>query len=271
MSEEKTNESSIVEEAKKKVKIYSHSKLWLYEHCPEAYKIKYIDKKFPELPKSIEAFLGDIVHQSLDWFYTELLKVNIVSLDDFIHQFIQYWKRNFSEELRINSSFNENHYFNKGIKFLVDYYEKNKPFPDNTIATEKEFFFDLDEKGEYKIRGFIDRIVLNKKENEYEVHDYKTNDWLKSQEEIDADGQLAFYHLGINDLFGKQEKVKLVWHFLAHNRKMESRRTQQELKHLKEETFILIKKIESTVSWPACGKKWCDWCEYKRRNGLGNW
>src|SRR3989344_4831457 len=102
------------EEEKKKSKVYSHSKLWLYEHCREAYKIKYIDKKFPELPKSIEAFLGEVVHQSLELLYGEKIKGNIISLDDFIHLFIQYWKSNFSKELRINKGFNENNYFNKG-------------------------------------------------------------------------------------------------------------------------------------------------------------
>ena len=59
------------EEEKKKSKIFSHSRLWLYENCPEAYKVKYIDKKFPDLPKSIEAFLGSMVHDSLEWLYTE--------------------------------------------------------------------------------------------------------------------------------------------------------------------------------------------------------
>jgi hypothetical protein len=35
--------------------------LCLYESCPEAYKVKYIDKTFPELPQSIHAFLGSVV------------------------------------------------------------------------------------------------------------------------------------------------------------------------------------------------------------------
>jgi len=191
---------------------YSHSRLWLFENCPEAYKVKYIDKKFPELPKSIEAFLGGMVHQSLEWLYNELKKGNKIELDDVIKQFASNWNSEFGSEIRINR-YDAGHYFNKGIRFLVDYYQKNSPFEENTIATEKNFFFDLDESGEYKIRGYIDRIVFNSQTGEYEVHDYKTNDWLKSQEEVDADKQLAFYHLGLQDLFGKQVKVKLICHF----------------------------------------------------------
>ena len=52
---------------------------------------------------------------------------------------------------------------------------------------------------------------------------------------------------------------------------MESRRKEEELEQLKKETLELIKKIESTTFWPACGKKWCDWCEYKRLNSLENY
>jgi len=245
---------------------YSHSRLWLFENCPEAYKVKYIDKKFPEISKSIEAFLGGMVHQSLEWLYDKTRDSK--DIDSLIKNFVENWTSSFSQDLRINWG-KASDYFDKGVKFLVDYYQKNLPFDDNTIATEKKFFFDLN--GEYKIRGYIDRVVFNPDSNEYEVHDYKTNDWLKSQKEVDADRQLAFYHLGINDLFGPQVKVKLIWHFLAHNKIMTSRRTEAELEELKKKTLELIKKIESTIEWPACGKKWCDWCAYKRINGLENY
>jgi len=255
--------------SEKKSKLYSNSKLWLFENCPEAYKIKYIDKKFPDLPKSIEAFLGGMVHDSLEWLYSETKEGKNVEVDDLIKHFAVGWTDKFSEEIRVNRGQAED-YFNKGVKLLLNYHGMNKPFSDNTIATEKLFFFNLDEKVEYKIRGYIDRIVFNKENGVYEVHDYKTNEWMKSQEEVDADRQLAFYHLGLNDMFGPEIKVKLLWHFLNHNKVLESNRTVEQLENLKEETLALIKKIESTTEWPACGRKFCDWCEYKRNNSLEN-
>jgi RecB family exonuclease len=139
------------------------------------------------------------------------------------------------------------------------------------METEKKIVFSLEEDKVYKIRGFVDRIVFNKQIEEYEVHDYKTNEWLKSQEEVDKDRQLAFYHLGLREYFGKQIKVKLIWHFLAHNRKITSRRTDEQLEDLKRKTIELIKKIEGTTHWSACGKRWCDWCSYKRNNELENY
>ena len=52
-----------------KEEVYSHSRLWLYENCPEYFKIKYLDKALPDLPVSMALFLGGVVHESLEWLY----------------------------------------------------------------------------------------------------------------------------------------------------------------------------------------------------------
>ena len=252
-------------EDKKEEKVFSHSRLCLFENCPEAYKVKYIYKKFPDLPESIEAFLGKTVHESLEWLYNEVKKRDI-NLDDVIEYYLKNWNDKFSEDIRVKNG-NKEIYYNKGIKFLVDYYQKHKPFSDNTIETEKEILFDLDEDGEYKIKGYIDRIVLNE-DGEYEVHDYKTNSNLKTEDEIKKDRQLALYNIGLKKLLGNHTKVKLIWHFLAHNQSIISYRTEEELEKLKRDTLELIKKIENNTEWPACGRSFCDWCEFKRVNGL---
>lgn len=244
------------------VKRYSHSKLWLYENCPEAYKVKYIDKMFPDLPLSIELFLGDYVHQSLEWLYEQVIDGVVPELDDLIKHFAENWQNNYSFGLRIRKGNGED-YFNKGIKFLVDYYGNHKPFEEKTIDVEKKITFPLDDKGEYEIVGYIDRIVLGE-DGTYEIHDYKTSKYMKSQEEADKDRQLAFYHLGLKNIFGQDARAKLIWHFLAFNHAVSSKRDDSQLENLKKETLALIKKIETTTEWPSCGKPWCDWCAYKK-------
>jgi len=236
----------------------------LYENCPEAYKAKYIDRVFPDIPRSIQLFLGSLAHESLEWLYKEIKGGRSVELDELVKHFANNWHAQFSPDIRINSG-EVGDYFNKGVKFLVDYYQRNKPFNENTIEVERKIIFSLDE--DYGIMGYVDRIVLNK-DGEYEVHDYKTNEMMKTQEELDADRQLALYHLGLREIFGKDINVKLVWHFLAHNRRMESARTPEELGKLRAETLDLIEKIRNTTEWPACGKQWCDWCAWKKSQEL---
>ncbi len=247
--------------------IFSHSKLSLFENCPEAYKVKYIDKAFPDIPQSIHLFLGGVVHESLEWLHLEVQEGRSPGLDDLVEKFIGLWNEQITEDVRVTNGDIEQ-YFNKGVKFLVDYYQKNKPFSDNTIDIEKHIVFPLGNTS-YKIQGYIDRIVKN--EEGYEVHDYKTNEYMKTQDQVDADRQLAFYHIGLNNLFGPETKVKLIWHFLAHNKTIESSRTQEQLERLEKETIELIERIKSNSDWPSCGKHWCDWCAYKKSNGISEY
>tara|TARA_Y100000310_G_scaffold101376_2_gene99418 strand:- start:1630 stop:2430 length:801 start_codon:yes stop_codon:yes gene_type:complete len=248
----------------KKGEIFSHSKLWVYESCPEYYKIKYVDKALPKLPISMSLFLGSVVHESLEWLYHQTKNREIL-VNELIENYSEIWDTNYSNEVKIyNGSPKE--YFNKGVKFLVDYYMKNKPFKENTVGIEQKVLFSLDNEERYKIQGFIDRVVFNN--GVYEVHDYKTNRIMKTQEELDSDRQLGLYHIGLKNVFGEGIKVRLYWHFLAFNQKLSSERTEQQLEKLKIETLELIEKIESDTEWAACGKKFCDWCEYKRKNNL---
>lgn len=249
-------------------KIYSNSRLWTFESCPEYFKVKYVDKILPVIPQSINAFLGSLVHESLEWLYENVKQKNKVELDELIYHFVNNWNKNFSFSLKLPNEEKAENYFNLGIKFLANYYEKNKPFSDNTIFIEKKILFPLEEN--YKITGYIDRLVLNER-GEYEVHDYKTNTNLKNQNEIDTDRQLAFYHLGLQEIFGSEIKVKLIWHFLAHNKLIYSERTQEQLNELKKKTFNLIKKIEATTEWFPCDKSWCEWCRYKKEKGISNY
>ena len=48
---------------------YSHSRVTTFENCPYQYKLRYIDKIKPEIPTTIEAFMGGIVHQALEDLY----------------------------------------------------------------------------------------------------------------------------------------------------------------------------------------------------------
>lgn len=244
--------------------IYSHSKLWLYESCPEFYKLKYIDKKAPPMPTTIPLFLGSAVHEALEWLYHQV-KHREVSIDDLTEYFTEKWMSLLQDESLRAENGDDIEAYNKGIRFLTDYYTKNKPFKQNVLAIERKVLFSLDPDGKYKVQGFIDRLDMSE-DGTYEVHDYKTNQSMKKKEDFDNDRQLAFYHIGLKEAFGQEIKVKLVWHFLNFNRQVTSSRTDEQLEKLKQDTIELIKKIETTTEWPSCKGRYCDWCNYKKDN-----
>lgn len=253
--------------------IYSHSRLSAFEQCQLKFKFQYIDRLKPDIEQSIEGFLGNKVHETLEWIYNHSSHGSQLQLDDIIQNYIEAWTRDFNSEIKIvNIEHTAEYYFNQGIKFLIDYFLKHTPFKDNTIACEKRILVNLDSEGKYQLQGYVDRIVHHKETNIFEIHDYKTGNFLKSQEELDNDRQLAIYSIGIRDLFEQVNDVRLIWHFLAFNKQMTSIRTIEQLERLKKEIIELIQKIESTTEFipnPTVLCKWCgfrSYCKYKEGN-----
>ena len=246
------------------MKLYSHSKLDTFEQCKLKFKYKYIDKIIPEIPKSIEAHLGSVVHETLEWFYANIMKKKIPSINDLIFFYSEKWKKNYSQDILIvNKSLTVKDYFNRGVEFLINYYTKNHPFKDNTIAIEQKIELKLDEAGEKKLIGYIDRLVHNLEKNEIEIHDYKTSNTMWSREKIETNRQLALYSLAIKEAFGKDKNVCMVWHFLAHDMKVCLRKTNEELEKLRKNVIELIDEIEKTQDFPATKSRLCDWCQYR--------
>jgi RecB family exonuclease len=244
--------------------VYSYSRLETFEKCKLKFKYRYIDKIIPEIPKSIEAHLGTVVHSTLEWLYIKVIAGVIPSMDDVISKYSEKWTEEYVPNMLIVNKFmTEQNYFNKGLTFLIDYYYKHQPFKEKTIATEKKIELLLDESGEKKLVGFIDRLVHNEENDEFEIHDYKTANTLPSREELEKNRQLALYSIAIKEEFGKEKKVKLVWHYLAHNEKISIIKTNQDLENLKAEVITLINEIEQTKHFPPNPSRLCDWCEYK--------
>ena len=71
------------------------------------------------------------------------------------------------------------------------------------------------------------------------------------------------YSIAIKNLFGNDKEISLIWHYLAHNQRICSKRTNEQLEQLKKDIIALIKKIESTTEFPTKPSILCKWCEYK--------
>jgi len=242
---------------------YSHSKIETFEQCRLKFKFRYIDKIIPEIAKSIEAHLGEMVHKTLEWLYIQVMENKVPSVNDVISFYSEKWEENYSKDMPIfNKTLTAKDYFNRGVEFLVNYYMKYQPFQDNTIATEKRIEINLDENGEKKLIGFIDRLAHNLESNEIEIHDYKTSNSVFARNKIENSRQLALYSLAIKEMFGKEKNVCMIWHFLAHDMKVCVRKTNEELANVRKEIIEIIDNIEKTRDFPPTKSQLCYWCEY---------
>jgi putative RecB family exonuclease len=245
--------------------IYSHSKIISYETCPLRYKYAYIDKIKPEAEETAESFLGARMHEALEKLYRNIGYGKLITKKELLAFFRSQWVKSWPESIiLVDENLSSADYRKKGEAYLRDYYKKYKPFREGRVVDlEITRFLPLGEKGEYEFYIRIDRL-MDMENGLYEIHDYKTNTTLPTQENLDKDPQLAMYSVWVRREFEDCKKVRLVWHFLAFDKEMRSSRTEEQLESLMQETLRKIKAIEEAKEFPARASSLCPWCLYKR-------
>lgn len=240
---------------------FSHSRLSTFEQCPQKFKFAYIDKVETEILRTIETYMGDIVHQSLEKLYKDLKFTKLNTEEELLSFYEELWEKNWDERILIVKDYSKDNYKELGKRMLSEYYKRYFPFNEGKVlGLETQDFLDLNE--EYKIHIRIDRLMM-KEDGVYEIHDYKTNSHLKKQAELDEDRQLAVYAMGVKEMYPDAKEVVLVWHFLAFDKEMRSKRTTEQLSELKKEIISLIEKINREKEFKANQSALCDYCEYK--------
>ncbi|MGM5488809.1 MAG: RecB family exonuclease [Nanobdellota archaeon] len=244
--------------------MYSHSRLETYRSCPLKFKWAYIDKIKPVIPQTVEAFLGSLVHDTLEKLYQDLLFHKENSLQELLNHFNAAWKAGWSDDILIvRAEYTAENYRQMGERFITDYYTRHHPFNhDRTISVEEKVVFALDEDEKYWMQGYIDRLSYEG-DGVYVVHDYKTAKQLKSDDGALSDQQLALYAMAVKRKYQDCRDVKLVWHMLAHDKAVESHRTEEELEALRKDTVALIEEIESARQFPSNQSALCKWCGYR--------
>ncbi len=247
--------------------IYSHSRLGSFESCPKKFYFSYIEKPRIEYREGVEAFMGKRVHETLEKLYSDLRVTKLNSLKDLLSFYEKEWKRNWTDSIVIvKKGLKQKHYFDLGKKCIEQYYARHKPFDaDKTIACEKRVVFSLDKEGKYKMQGYIDRLT-EEAPGHYVIHDYKTNGSLPMQDYFDQDRQLALYSIAVYNDFKDCADVNLCWHYLAFDKDLFSKRTENQLEGLKKEMIELIQTIEKAEEkgeFPTKESRLCDWCSYQ--------
>jgi len=239
---------------------YSHSKLGTYLQCKQKYKFQYVDKIKSDY-ESVEAFMGKLVHATLEKLYKDLKFQKMNSKEDLLAHFAANWDSQWHDKIMIVKEYTAENYQDMGKKFIADYYDHYTPFDSiTTLGLETADLMPLANGNQYHVR--IDRLAYDKEGNYY-VCDYKTNSSLKPQEELDEDKQLAMYSLWVKQKYPDAKAVKLVWYFLAFDKEMISERNEVQLLQLKKQTEEIIADIEACQDFPTNVSALCNYCAYK--------
>ena len=244
--------------------IYSHSRIETFETCPLKFKFRYIEKVETPIEETVEAFVGSRVHGVLKKLYDDLHYEKLNNLDELLAYYLAEWQKNWSPGVKITRpDLTEQNYYDYGARCIRNYYERHKPFSDSqTLATELHLTFALDDEGQFKVQGFVDRAA-RRPDGTYEIHDYKTGRTLPPQKQADSDRQLALYQIGLHERWPDAERVDLVWHYVRHDAILRSTRTPHELDQLRAATIEKIREIEAEEDFEPVKGGHCEWCEYQ--------
>jgi len=224
---------------------YSFSKINLFGSCPYAYKLRYIDKVKVVRPQTIEQFMGNMVHESLEGIYEKVMNKKPTSLFQILARLEMQWDKKYDyNKLVIN---NDTNYKQRALDIVEKFYNKKFPFEgDKTIAVEKKLLKQFDN---FSMIGYVDRIEQDG--NKYTIHDYKTGKTKYINED-----QLKTYHM----LIDSEKEAELVWHFLFLD---EECKRESNLSGFVNQTSEKINKIEAEKDFEKVKTGRCNWCIFK--------
>jgi putative RecB family exonuclease len=184
------------------------------------------------------------------------------SCDEILACYQQKWEEGYRPQMRIvRSGTTARTYLEYGRQMLLAYHRRFHPFTESaTLELEEKFLFPLSEGRE--IRGIIDRLA-KAGDGSLEIHDYKTSRRFPTPSQAGSDTQLALYELALRHRWPDTQHITLIWHYLAFDKDISIAKTFRQLETVKQNTLGLIKRIESTSTFPTQVTPLCDWCEYK--------
>ncbi len=240
------------------MEVYSHSRLKTFEQCKLKYKYQYIDR-IRTGKTTIEAFMGDMVHQVLEKLYKDIKYQKKPELKELLSFYNKLWQDNWEDTITVVKDYTPENYRKMGEKFVTDFFNGKKPFDRaKTLGLETTSVVEIAPDIGYHIR--IDRLALNG--DVYEVHDYKTSNSLPTKKDLEEDMQLAMYTYGLKKLY-PVKKAKQIWHYLAFDQDVYTEKTEDEILQVKEKVLETIDKINECQDYPAQASALCSWCEYR--------
>jgi len=152
---------------------YSFSRIKGFHQCPLRYRYRYL-KGLKEAFRSIESYLGNVVHDVLEWIYEEREKRESPSLDAALKLLADRWTDGLNDEIAvIRCGDQADAYLVTGREMLERFYHgtftKDRS---TTVALEQRLSFKLAD--DIVFTGFADRIGRTENGRLFVV-DYKTS------------------------------------------------------------------------------------------------
>ena len=239
------------------MKPLSYTQISLYQSCPLCYKLQYIDGLKPK-DKWYFSF-GTSLHLCAEYFF----KVKVPpppSLDELLQFYEQNWLSGGYE-----SAEEETKYKAYGREILSKFWEIHTVGFRMPVAVERMFYVDIEG---VKLTGYIDRVD-KLDSGGLAIVDYKTNQELFTQDDLEKSLQLTLYQLAAQETWQLPVERLTLYHLRSNTPCSCAPRSETQL----EEARHLVLEVAENIAeerFPAVENQYCpcdfaEHCPYYRQ------
>lgn len=226
----------------------SHSRVNRYLHCPEQYRLYYVERLRPKITDAALVF-GQLVHEAIAQFF----RTGVLPADSFASA----WNALRNELLNYNQRDSWEHLQEKGIALLTKFLNEEVPRLGNVTAIEQSFTLRITTLGPALV-GVIDLVA--ELDDVRTVVDFKTAASAYQDHDVQLSDQLTAYQLAEPDaaqvafcVFVKTKEPRIDWYISA--------RQPAHLAEYLAKANLVGRAITAGHFYKRPGK-WCGYCDY---------
>ena len=238
---------------------YSFSRLKSFRQCPMQYRFRYLEG-LRESFRSIESYLGNAVHDILEWLYSERDRGSDPDEAAMLDRFADRWQQGLDDTvvvIRIEE--NPETYLRLGREMLArfhrDTFARDRS---ETVSLEQRLSLKLSD--EVMFTGFADRVGRTEKGRLF-VIDYKSSRSEGNGSEFSEGLQAPLYAACVLQHHGEKEALA-GYHYLRHGTTRWQQVDTARAQRLMERFLELVGETEAAAEFPARPGILCAWCGF---------
>lgn len=241
---------------------FSFSRVTTFEQCARRYRYRYVDG-VREAFQSVEAFMGQQVHATIEWLFQEKGRGRTIPVDKAVGRyseaFDQAWGEARGTVRVIKRGTAVEGYRRSGAEMLADYHRRAFVGDQmETIGLERHFALDL--PGGRRFQGFIDRLARDHS-GTLHIIDYKTGGRPpvrfggKDGDQLEAYAVAMFAETSVDELV-------LVLEYLRNGSTQTRRIRREEAGETARRLEARIRVAAEATAFPPVPGTLCDWCGF---------
>jgi len=238
---------------------YSFSRIKCLHQCPLRYRYRYL-QGLKEAFRSIESYLGNAVHDVLEWLYAERHRGREPDESTMLSRLAAGWTENFDDTVaivRIEDS--EEMYLKTGREMLIRFFQETFARDrSETVALEQRLSNRL--SNAVVFTGYADRIGRTEQGRLF-VIDYKTSKKEGDGSEFSEGLQAPLYAACVLGDHGEEEALA-GYHYLRHGTTRWQQVDGERAAQLLERFLDLANEAAAAGEFPARPGILCAWCGF---------